>query len=886
VRNRIAVVAATLMLIAAGAAPHGALAASPQAKPAPQRPAAPAAKAAPPAATSGPAASPAFDGNVASIVWGGRIESVTGLVPEPWHARSLINEKETQFRTEGWSVPTDIVVSFFKREPVLVQSVHIVSAQGTEGVREVEIWTSMAGPDTGFSQVASGTIPHDDNVRGRPESTFTFPPIEARFVKVRLVSSYDQRPSMRGWFRLARIRVYEAQAPGYVPLLTRHPEIAAPVFVAEGTAAEAAAKAAPAAGCSASAPPVMQPGTGESRKVLLLQHNYLGYTSAFVSFGVKSGRLPKNYLSSREDLRIFDRVETMVVATDQVQPWMLADYDTVIMEQVCDMRPFPPRFLQALTAWVAAGHKLIIHDADKCSGGPDYGWLPFRFKASIPGAMGAPGNTFRIIENSWMIHDVRGRPGFVDGTAWAALKPPVNELGDSNVITEWGPGWCGQAAVRNALGVFGFAQAYAHYGRGLIIWDGFDVDMTGTTWLDVVRARQLAQGFNTDNLPCGVKVGSFVILTEPQLQRRGVQPGQSYTYPLSVLPNLKYTGTVTLAVLGTPASAALDARVEPASVTVVGEQKATLTVAVPAGAKPAPMALEVKGTDGEGKTSTLCLQLDPAKTGGLSVISMLAPPTKTRKNLEIILDASGSMKALLGKRTRWDTALGTLQDVLAKLPDDFNVGLRMYGHREPSSSPKTCTDSELLVPIRKLDRVAMLKRASAFRPKGETPLVYSALQAPADLKPVGGGTVILITDGEESCNGDPAQAAAALKASGLDIRLNIVGFALNNPKTQQVLAAFAEATGGAFYAAQSGPALAEALLVAAVDRFPYTVFDAAGKQVAAGEAGFPAEQLPPGEYKVVVKAGAKELVAPRVPIALGQSVTLKIAMRAGKLVLE
>ena len=78
-----------------------------------------------------------------------------------------------------------------------------------------------------------------------------------------------------------------------------------------------------------------------------------------------------------------------------------------------------------------------------------------------------------------------------------------------------------------------------------------------------------------------------------------------------------------------------------------------------------------------------------------------------------------------------------------------------------------------------------MARARSFKPKGETPLVYSALQAPTDLKAVGGGTVILITDGEESCKGDPVKAAAELKASGLDIRLNIVGFALKNPKVQK-----------------------------------------------------------------------------------------------------
>jgi hypothetical protein len=130
------------------------------------------------------------------------------------------------------------------------------------------------------------------------------------------------------------------------------------------------------------------------------------------------------------------------------------------------------------------------------------------------------------------------------------------------------------------------------------------------------------------------------------------------------------------------------------------------------------------------------------------------------------------------------------------------------------------------------------------------------------------------------------KAAAELKASGLDIRLNIVGFAVTNPKTQKDLAGFSQATGGMFYAAQSGGALAEALMIAAIDKFPYTVFDAAGKVVASGEVDGSTDELPPGDYKVVVKAGTREIVAPRVAIGLGQAVTLKITMKNGQLVIE
>ncbi|MBE3072308.1 MAG: VWA domain-containing protein [Acidobacteria bacterium] len=294
----------------------------------------------------------------------------------------------------------------------------------------------------------------------------------------------------------------------------------------------------------------------------------------------------------------------------------------------------------------------------------------------------------------------------------------------------------------------------------------------------------------------------------------------------------------------------------------------------------------VNGVDESGRSNTLCLQLVEPRTGELSVVSLLQRTKKVSKNLEIILDVSGSMKTALGTKTRWATALEVLRDVLARLPADFNVGLRLYGHREGSRSPKTCTDSELVVPIGPLDREAVLNAANAVKPKGETPLVYSVLQAPADLKEVGGGTVILITDGEESCKGDVVQAAAGLKTAGQEMTLNIVGFTLTGQKARAALAGFAESTGGRFYAASTGEALGQALLIAAIEKFPYSVFDEAGKVVASGEAGGAPEALPPGIYKVVVQAGEQSITADGVQVALGQETAVRIVLKNDRLALE
>ncbi len=847
----------------------------------------PAAQAKPPAPTAAgqvPPA-PAFDGDVAALAWGGGIESITGAKRFD-AARGLLTDGGS-YRTEGGKGPLEIVVSFFKREPALIRAVRLQSPRSGLGMRDAEVWVTSAAAPGGFLKVAQGSAAYAPDAFKQAELVLEFEPVEARFVQVRLLNNQRVPPAVGSPYdiRINRIQVFEAQKAGYTPLATRHPEIAEPVFLAEGAKAASAGRA-PIAGCAPDADPALAPGEGESRAVMLLMSNYLGGPGSFVPLGIETGRFPKAHASKWEELKIFDRVKTTLVATQHLQPWMLADVDTVVMQQACDLKPLSPRVRRMLTAWVAAGHKLIIHDSDKCGSTPDYSWLPYRFKSDNPGAFGKPGSVLRIVENNWMAHTYRTRPGFVDTAEWVSWPPPGNELGDSNAIMEWDPGWCGHMVVKNADGIFGVVQAYAHYGRGLIIWDGLDVDMVGSRWLDVVHARQLAQGFDTDNLPCSIKVGSFIVTTEPRLGWRGVQPGQTYDYPISLFSNLGYKGTVSLSAATTPALPGVKTRFEPATVEVSSMQQSTLSLTLPAG-EVKPFALEVKGAAADGKTNSLCLQAGPLKSGELSVVSALAPPTKTRRNLEIILDASGSMKAVMtGKKTRWDVALETLDQVLNTLPDDFNVGLRMYGHREASTSPKTCTDTELLVPVRKLNRAAIMRSAGTFKPKGETPLVYSSLQAPGDLKSLGGGTVILITDGEESCKGDAVKAAAELKASGLDIRLNIVGFALKNPKTQKELAGFSEATGGLYYAADTGAGLADALTVAAIEKFPYSVYDAAGKVVLASEAGSGSDAVPPGAYKVVVKAGARELVAPRVTIALGQSVTLTLAMKNGQLVLR
>jgi hypothetical protein len=255
------------------------------------------------------------------------------------------------------------------------------------------------------------------------------------------------------------------------------------------------------------------------------------------------------------------------------------------------------------------------------------------------------------------------------------------------------------------------------------------------------------------------------------------------------------------------------------------------------------------------------------------------------RNLEIVLDVSGSMNTTLGEGTRWTTALQVLKDVLATLPDDLNVGLRVYGHRYGSKSAQTCQDTELLVPIAKLDRERIVKATSQLKPHGETPLVHSVLKTVGDLKAAGGGSVILITDGEESCKGNPQSAAREIKASGVKVTLNIVGFTLTGKQVESELGGFAASTGGQYYGAQDGQQLSRAIRLAALQHVPYDVLDTSGKVVASGESSELSRELPSGDYRVRIEALGQKLEQ-SVTIVPGQTTVVSLAVEGDRFVIQ
>jgi hypothetical protein len=262
------------------------------------------------------------------------------------------------------------------------------------------------------------------------------------------------------------------------------------------------------------------------------------------------------------------------------------------------------------------------------------------------------------------------------------------------------------------------------------------------------------------------------------------------------------------------------------------------------------------------------------------------------------------MHSRLGNSTRLDTARAVLRNLIAKLPDNASVGLRLYGHRYDSIFVRSSTDTQLVVPVQSLNREALLKQIDGVSPRGQTPLVYSTLQAAEDLKSVGGGTIVLVTDGEESCGGKPREAGPKIAALGVPVRLFIIGFTLTGKRIANDLMAFAQPTGGRYYVAADGPQLAAALTSAVSTKapviapppppeaepppvppdLPFEIYDAGGGKVAAGTTlDTTSADLSPGTYRVTVHDGAKTITLDDVKPEASETVELRYSPRDGTL---
>lgn len=177
----------------------------------------------------------------------------------------------------------------------------------------------------------------------------------------------------------------------------------------------------------------------------------------------------------------------------------------------------------------------------------------------------------------------------------------------------------------------------------------------------------------------------------------------------------------------------------------------------------------------------------------------------------LILDGSGSMWGQIGGVPKIEIARGAVSDMLDDWPDGREIGLTVYGHREKGD----CGDIETALPPAPLDRAAFDAVLADVTPRGKTPLTAATEGAARALSHADTpATVILVTDGRETCAADPCAAARTLERTGTDFTAHVIGFDVGDAASAD-LSCLAEATGGRYLAANDADALAGALQTAA-----------------------------------------------------------------------
>jgi Ca-activated chloride channel family protein len=181
-----------------------------------------------------------------------------------------------------------------------------------------------------------------------------------------------------------------------------------------------------------------------------------------------------------------------------------------------------------------------------------------------------------------------------------------------------------------------------------------------------------------------------------------------------------------------------------------------------------------------------------------SPIGTSVPPTR----VIIAIDGSGSMAGLIGGQTKLALARRSALGFIDGLPSTVQASLLVFGQQGDNSEAgkaKSCRGVDVLAPM-STDRAGLNAAVKEVRAIGWTPLAAGLERAQSLLdtaaKP-GEQVIYVVSDGEETCGGDPVAVARRINAGATRAVVNLIGFGLPS-KEAAALKAVADAGGGSF----------------------------------------------------------------------------------------
>ncbi|SES21348.1 Ca-activated chloride channel family protein [Gracilibacillus ureilyticus] len=190
---------------------------------------------------------------------------------------------------------------------------------------------------------------------------------------------------------------------------------------------------------------------------------------------------------------------------------------------------------------------------------------------------------------------------------------------------------------------------------------------------------------------------------------------------------------------------------------------------------------------------------------------------KDQINVLLVLDVSGSMANEIDGKSMLQMAKDSIYNFTSDLPDEANIGVRVYGHEGDSTEQtkeESCRATDLLYDFQQANINDIQDVIDPLKPKGWTPIGRSLEQAKEDFSAFPGenntNLVYIVSDGIETCEGDPVTAAKELADSNIKSIVNVIGFNVGI-EGQSHLREIAEAGGGIYTNAGNEDELREAL---------------------------------------------------------------------------
>ncbi|WP_424943154.1 vWA domain-containing protein [Aliiroseovarius crassostreae] len=177
-------------------------------------------------------------------------------------------------------------------------------------------------------------------------------------------------------------------------------------------------------------------------------------------------------------------------------------------------------------------------------------------------------------------------------------------------------------------------------------------------------------------------------------------------------------------------------------------------------------------------------------------------------DLMVVFDASGSMWGQVGGTAKIEIARDVFSDMSADWASSGqSVGLIAYGHRRKGD----CSDIELVAPPSAAAAASLADVVNGLTPRGKTPLSQAVRMAAEELKfTENAATVVLLSDGKETCDLDPCAVGAELERLGVNFTAHVIGFDIRDAADKAQLQCLAENTGGTYVDARDAATLSDA----------------------------------------------------------------------------